>query len=120
MPDIDAYLTQRHRQGIDAGARAVRAWQRIQDRPTSITVFRLDTAQTVRIEHRQPAEQQANVGVVSRQIVTVFGVVGHPDETIVDTDLQRGDRFVLGESEYEIVEVAYYPGELQATGERIS
>ncbi len=120
MPDIGAYLTQHRWQSIDAGARAVRAWQRIQDRPTSITVFRLDTAQTVRIEYRQPTEQQVSIGAAARQVVTVFGVVGHPDETIADTDVQRGDRFVLGESEYEIVEVVYYPGELQATGERIS
>ena len=120
MPDIHAYLARRRPQGIGAAARAVRAWQRIQDRPTAMSTFRLGTAQTVRIEYRQAGEQQSEGGTLSRQAVLIFGVIGHPDGTVLDTDLRQGDRFVLDGSEYEIVAVMRYPGELQAIAERVS
>jgi hypothetical protein len=100
--------------------RAIEAWQRISDQPTSITIQRGDETldpQTVRLEFSDSAREDFDVrrgldiapGV---QRVIVFGVRQHPTEP--DTDLQRGDRFVIGLTEYEVIGVITAPGEVQA------
>lgn len=107
----------------DNTARAIAAWQRIQDQPSAIVIRRAGTAldpQTVRIEFSDAAREDMDVrrglnvtpGV---QRVIVFGVKGHP--TVADTDIQRADRFVLGDTEYEVIGVIAAAGEVQAVGE---
>jgi hypothetical protein len=109
----------------DVVARAVEAWGRIDEQPTTITIRRgtasggsltLD-AQTVRIEFGDSAREDL---VVRRglniapgvQRAVVFGVRNHP--TVSDTDIQRGDRFVIDATEFEVIAVIRAPGEAQA------
>lgn len=113
--------------GIDESTRAKRAWSRIQRWSTPITVRRGATtlsAQAVRIvfstqqidrvgrgENTMPGEKDA----------VVFGVKNHPDVTILDTNLQRDDTFVIDNSKYRIVDVNdVIPGEIQADAVRTS
>lgn len=100
--------------------RALEAWQRIGDQPTTIAIQRgtvtLDP-QTVRIEFSNSAREDLDLrsglditpGV---QRAVVFGVRQHPTEP--DTDIQRGDRFVVELTEYEVIGVISAPGEVQA------
>ena len=121
MPSYDGWLGNRN-YSINAERRAVRAWARIQDRPTSITVYRgstAQTAQTVRIEYDSGAGQEIReAGQASIQKLIVFGVQDHPEED--DTDLQKDDRFTLADGNYRVVSVIYVPGEIQAKAERIT
>lgn len=98
------------------GDRAADAWRRIQDKPTSIVLKRGTTlldAQTVRIEFSSGAnEQPAPTATPGFLNVTIFGVKDHP--TVSDTDIQRGDRVVLENTEYEVVGVIASIGEVQA------
>ena len=49
------------------------------------------------------------------QRAVVFGVRDHA--TVADTDIQRADRFVLGDTEYEVIGVIAVVGEVQAVCE---
>jgi hypothetical protein len=113
MPDFDAWRDQTQ-------ARAVEAWDRIREQPTTITIRRnggvLD-AQTVRIEFNDGAREDATLrrgldvtpGV---QRAVAFGVRHHP--VIPDTDIERGDRFVVGVTEFEVIGVIEAAGGVQA------
>ncbi|MBI1257587.1 MAG: hypothetical protein GC204_08960 [Chloroflexi bacterium] len=113
MPDFAAWRS-------DAQAWAADAWQRISEKATTITIRRggetLD-AQTVRIEYGDTAREDATLrrgldvtpGV---QRAVVFGLRHHP--TVADTDIQRGDRFVVGATEFEVIGVITGVGEVQA------
>ena len=121
MPDLDALLSGRGFRVIGAG-RAARAWQRIQDRSTSITVYRagipLD-AQTVRIEFDSAsANLRREAGEAAVKDVILFGVKDHP--TVDDTDLAKNDEFKLADGSYRVIDVIEVPGEVQARAERIS
>ena len=124
MPDLYGYLAQREHRGIDNVARAVEAWKRIEDRSSSIVVWRgnppaAQTAQTVRIEfdvERGRFEKDAGTAAVKRGVI--FGVRDHPTET--DTDLQKDDRVTLADGDYRVVDVIYVPGEVQAGMQRIT
>lgn len=116
MPDFAAWRD-------DTTARAEAAWTRIQQRPVSITIRRgtdmLDE-QTVRVELSSSAREDLDVRrglnlLPGVQRAVVFGVRNHP--TVADTDIQRGDRFVLAQTEYEVIAVIVLPGEVQATCE---
>jgi hypothetical protein len=107
---------------IDAGSRAVAAWNRIQDRATDITLIRNGVKlaqQTVRVEvgaaGGEIRQDNSQLGTIGTQSVTVFGIQGHP--TKPDTDIQRKDRFVLNGKEYDITGITLFPGEIQAFGE---
>lgn len=115
MPDVTAYLKA---SAPSETVRAVMAWLRISEVPTEITIDRVGTAQTVRIEHHtvQTVSGAEGTGAVAR--VTVFGVRGHP--TVPDTDIQRGDRFAVADDLYEVVLTVALPGEVQAFAERIA
>lgn len=99
--------------------RAVDAWRRISDKPTSITVKRgtsLLSAQTVRIEYDSGVQEvETPAGEKSVQKLIVFGVKDHP--AVTNTDLQRGDRFVLNNLEFEVMAIVYQTGEIQAQAE---
>lgn len=106
--------------GINASLRAVDAWNRILQRPYSITLRRDGasvSAQTVRVEvqNNKPTRQQTAMGERPLQQVIVFGVKGHP--SITDTSMVIGDRFVYESKEYRMVSVSTQPGEIQGFGE---
>lgn len=105
----------------DEVADAVASWNSILDFPFSIVIKRGVTklaAQTVRVSvldsSELPQGSSAQLGTMGVQSVTVFGVRNHP--TISDTDIKRGDRFILGGKEYEIDVVNELRGKVQATG----
>ncbi len=121
MPDLDAWLSQRGRRAISAATRAVRAWQRILDRPSSVVVYRggaAQAAQTVRVEFEGGATFRREAGEASARTVTLLGVADHPEEA--DTDLRKGDRFTLAGAQYEVKDVIAVPGEIQARAERLT
>ncbi|HVU10684.1 MAG TPA: hypothetical protein VHD90_05370 [Phototrophicaceae bacterium] len=113
MPDFAAW-------GDDSQARARDAWARIEDQPTTITIQRGSTtlaAQTVRIEFSNAAREDVGLReglnvVPGVQRAVMFGVRNHP--TVVDTNVERGDRFVIGATEFEVVGVIVAAGEVQA------
>jgi len=121
MPDLNAWLSQRGRRGLPTTARAVRAWQRILDRPSSVVVYRGGTAQaaqTVRVEFGDVVNARRDAGEASARTVTLLGVADHPEAA--DTDLRKGDRFTLAGAQYEVVDVIAAPGEIQARAERLT
>ena len=74
----------------------------------------------VRIEVGNNAREDLSVRqglniVPGVQQAVVFGVRGHP--MIADTDIRRGDRFVVGATEYEVLGVSEAAGEVQAVCE---
>jgi hypothetical protein len=128
MPDIDAYVYGSTKAdsayGIDAAARAVDAWRRIQDKPTSITVLRTSgdlDPQTVRLELPTSSQDQLGQGgrTAGRSAV-VLGVKNHPDSDVADTDIQKGDRFLVAAegAEYKVLDIVFYAGQVQAFAER--
>ena len=122
MPNFSAWLSS-HSPIVSASDRAVLAWRRINDKPTSIVVNRDGSVlppQTVRLEYSE-AERSSigEAGVVSmiRKII-VFGVVNHP--SVADTDLRYGDRFAFGGVVFHVQMVMPTLGEIQATAEAMT
>lgn len=109
---------------ISEDTRAVQAWNRITDKPTSV-VFRtpadVDLAsQTVRIESDSNAtENESTAGKAPTRKVIVFGVVNHPSSSIADTNMQEGYRFNYGNDQYRIMDVVVTLGELQGIAEAV-
>lgn len=109
--------------GDTIAARAIAAWQRIQDRPTTLIVRRTGAAlaaQTVRVDYTVGGREDEDVELNPHSLpgiarVLIYGVRGHATQP--DTDLRRGDRAVIMGGEVEIVAVAFPPGELIATAE---
>jgi hypothetical protein len=96
--------------------RAADAWQRINEKPTSIVLRTAAgatrAAQTVRVEFDNtatPAESAA--GVAPKRKVIVFGIRGHA--TLADTLMAEGDRFVLDGDELRCVDIIVTLGEIQ-------
>lgn len=117
MPNFDTYW--QSAATIDATSRAVDAWNRILDKPTSITLQGAVADITVRIEHDgDPHEQPGTAGRAYSLSCTVFGVKGHPNVTVADTVIVPGDKFALtanGKTTVYVVErVIELPGEIQA------
>lgn len=120
MPDEAAWLAKGTLESMTAAVRAVLTWRHIRARPTSVVLLRgatLLAAQTVRIEEAPAGERSGPAAVSAKRSVTVFGVTGHPDATVLDTDIQRGDRFNYGGAQYKVVDVLTYPGQLQCVAE---
>lgn len=116
MPSFESW--RRHKRTADASA--VEAWERINEQATTITIRRdaetLDP-QTVRIEFGSSAREDMDVRrglniVPGVQRAVAFGVRNHP--TVADTDIQRGDRFVVEITEFEVIALIAAPGEVQA------
>ncbi|MCZ2099715.1 MAG: hypothetical protein LC121_26325 [Anaerolineae bacterium] len=113
MPDFDTWRG-------NTQARAVEAWARISEQPTTITIRRgMETLdpQTVRVEYGDSAREDLDVRrglniVPGVQRAVMFGVRNHP--TVADTNIQRSDRFVVDTTEFEVVAVIPAPGEVQA------
>lgn len=104
----------------DAAARAVAAWNRIQDKPTGLA-FRTQAGtfldeQTVRIESDSSSSASTSqAGKAATRRVVVFGVRDHPTET--DTDLKPGYRFVYDEVEFRVMSIIKTIGEVQGFAE---
>lgn len=109
---------------INGEAIAKSKWRLIQRNPTSITIYRDGAtlaAQTVRItvdsRVMNQAENEAG-GRMSERACIVHGIRQHP--TVTDTDIRVNDRFAIGETSYEVYEVAILPGGIQAMCQRWS
>lgn len=121
MPDFNAWLGLPSALDDDA-QRAVRAWRRIQDRPSSVVLIRggVDqTAQTVRIEYERviTGMSVSETGQTPVQRIIIFGVKGHPDGTVLNTSLQVNDRFRYDGRWFELTSIVEHPGEIQGFGE---
>lgn len=122
MPSLDAMLSSGS--PIDEGHRAALAWRRISEKPTSIVIKRGNTtldAQTVRIEFSEASNQRMGAsGEGSVRDVILFGVLNHPDASVDDTNIRKGDRFVYLNSEYQVRDLVFTLGEVQAHAEAVS
>ena len=126
MADFAAWLTTSDsalRPATNEAERAALAWQRINDKPSSVT-FRTNagtdlTAQTVRVESDNTASDTiAAAGKAARRGLIVFGVRNH--DTVTDTDMAAGYRFVFNSGEYRISSVITTLGEVQGIAEAVS
>lgn len=120
MPTLDNWFNASGAFAISASARAADAWRRIQDKPTSITLVRNGSdlaAQTVRLEYDNTSNdtEAGGAGKSSKRSLTVFGVKGHA--TVADTNILRSDRFAINGVKYQVIDVIYSIGELQAKAE---
>lgn len=107
---------------IDPATRAVAAWRRIQEKPSTLTVVRLTPITgartthevTVRLEFDNNSDEYATVGTMGVNIMgecLVFGVRDHPTEP--DCDLRRDDVFYYEGFNFRIINVIPTIGELQ-------
>lgn len=105
-----------------AASRAIAAWARINDKPTSIA-FRTQTgtdlsAQVVRIEYDNTvSESMDSSGRAPVRALTIFGIQDHPTED--DTVIAEGYRVIVDNDEYVVRDVIYTIGEVQARAEAI-
>jgi hypothetical protein len=114
---------------IDDAARAERVWVKIQRKPVSVVFTRqgvitddaLPTGpitlapQTVKIvRDNRPSEVRGEAGEGIQLQCVVCGVKDHPDSTVPDTDIERGDTFELDGDHYIVDYVNLVPGGKQA------
>ncbi len=103
---------------LSPAQRAINAWQRINDKPSSITIYRnavAQTAQTVRIEFDDGSKQDTLSkagGTTNERELVIFGVKDHP--SITTTDIKDDDSFVYDSQTYQVKGVIRLPGEVQA------
>lgn len=118
--NFNAWLTET--EAIDEEPRAVRAWNHINDKPTSVAFRKPDgttlDAQTVRLESDNSAsESEAVSGAAPVRKLVIFGVANHPDSGVADTDIGEGYRFVHQNDAYRVVDVIETLGEVQGIAE---
>lgn len=123
MPNLNAWLTSG---GLPlAGDRANDAWRRIQDKPSTVAVWREGAYhhnETVRIEWNNgtnvtPSAQSPN-SVTAITEVVIFGVNGHDTQT--NTDIKEGDEVWLSGESFIVKDSLITIGELQARAVRIT
>lgn len=123
MPNFALWHSDPYGRIVSTEDRAVRAWNRINDKPSEITVRRpgiSDFTQVVRIEYFQGQALRGDtnpLGNVAKQTLIIYGVLNHPDTNIADTDLQVGDRFIYEYREFVIQTTLNTIGEIQAQAE---
>ncbi len=96
--------------------RAAEAWQRINDKPLSITLKQASgtnrAAQVVRVESDNSATPgESAAGAAPTRKVIVFGIRNHA--TLPDTAIAEGDRFVYAGDLYTCVDIILQTGEVQ-------
>lgn len=105
----------------DASDRADAAWDRINEKPSSIRFIRGNNpkvtlpAQTIRIEYSNQtsnSEPKGGAGMSGSQRAIIFGIRGH--ETEPDTDVLRDDRFAFNGQQFRVITVIFQTGEKQA------
>jgi hypothetical protein len=104
---------------------AGRAWTRIQYNPTSIILTRGSitlAAQTVSIHDGNEEQHIEGTGGAqgSKRETIIFGVKGHPDDAVADTDIKRGDKFSRNGRLYVVTDVTEKFGSVQAWTEAVS
>lgn len=125
MPNVDNWFASNRIARPEATSRAVAAWNRILDKPSIIRVVGSATDQTARIEYDNANSRpvQGETAKSSLRTLVIFGVKGHPDPAVIDTELVTGNRILFdagdGLEEYEIRDVVLTHGELQANGYRM-
>lgn len=110
---------------INYAVRAERTWLRIQRDPVSVSFIKPRlvagdgtvtpatalAAQTVRIAPDNRATPVEGVaGAAPRRHAIVYGVRGHPDAAVVDTDMEEGYTFQLDGDNYRCMDVILVPG----------
>lgn len=116
MPEMSIYL------GSPEPKRAEKIWQRILERPASIVIVRNRTralaVQTVRVEYMTASRdhESKDMSISASRDVIIYGVRNHPDETVRDTDIQRGDRFTYNGQTWVVDNVVFVLGGIQAKG----
>lgn len=94
---------------------AVDTWIAVLQDPIVITLFRGNTI-TVRLafDSSPRGDIVGNVSILTPRNLLLLGVYGHPDVTVVDTDIVHGDRFVYENDEFEVMDVIKVFGSVQA------
>jgi flagellar basal body rod protein FlgG len=125
MPDYDAWLSTTTQYAPTASSRADDAYRRIQDKPSTVAVWRAGAYhhdETVRIEwgngtNVTPSAQSPNTVAAITEVV-LFGINGHDTET--DTDIVEGDEIALSGESFVVKDSLITTGELQARAVRIT
>lgn len=119
MSDFNVWLTDT--EAIAETERATLAWSRIQDKPSTVS-FKTTTgailgAQTVRIEPDDKATAEGSESGMTGHMryCIIFGVINH--DTVTDTDMEEGYRFVLNNDEYRVMDVLITLGSIQGNAE---
>lgn len=113
---------------INTAARAVSMWAMMSRRPSTMTFTRpkvvhkdgtvtppVTISQIVRVEYdNRPTIAQGVAGVAPILQAVIYGVVGHPDESIADTDIDEGYEFDWDGNHFRITDVIPVPGGVQA------
>lgn len=116
---VTGTLTTANQRTTRAQQRAADAWQRIQDKPTTVTLKTAAgvarAAQTVRLEwDNRSGTAESDAGTTPRMNVIVYGIRDHA--TLSDTAMAEGDRFVYLGDAYVIEDVILQQGEIQGVG----
>jgi hypothetical protein len=123
VPNINSWLTTG---SIPLAAdRAVDAWRRIQDKPSTVAVWRAGAYhhdEVVRIEwgngtNVTPSAQSPNTVAAITEVV-LFGINGHA--TLTSTDIKEGDEIWLAGESFVVKDSLITTGELQARAVRIT
>lgn len=129
MSDFNLWLTDT--ESIAESKRATLAWSRIQDKPSTVSFKTPDgsilAAQTVRVEVADRSSMSTgSVGNRSSGIsgmtgasrtCVIFGVINH--DTVADTVMEEGYRFILNNDAYRVVDVIVTLGSVQGNAEII-
>lgn len=119
MSDFNLWLSDT--EPITEPERAALAYSRILAKPTVVTFLKPSgatlAAQTVRVEPDDKAtDMMGGDGMTGpMRYCVIFGVVNH--DTITDTDMQEGYRFILDNDEYRITDVIVTLGSIQGNAE---
>jgi hypothetical protein len=118
MPNMDNWGNSSRLGRPNAQSRAAAAWNRIQDKPSVITVVGSVTPQTVRIEfdNSNPRAVEGTPSAADMSTLVIFGIRDHA--TLPDTALATGDRIIFENEEYEVQDVVKTIGEIQARAYR--
>ena len=105
---------------LTAASKAAIQWSRIQEKPTAITFLTPAGAtlasQVVRLENDSIAMvKEGGSGLGASRKLYIMGVVDH--ETVTDTDIEEGYRFVLDNDEYRVTDVLLTIGQKQGYAE---
>jgi hypothetical protein len=125
MPDYDAWRSTTNQFAPTASSRADDAWKRINDKPSTVAVWRAGAYhhdETVRIEWNNgtnvtPSAQSPN-SVTAITEVVLFGINGHA--TLTSTDIKEGDEIWLAGESFIVKDSLITTGELQARAVRIT
>lgn len=105
---------------------AARTWSLIQESPSSVVLVRgADTtlsAQTFRVTMSTGGNARKGESNAESQVTdaVLFGVKNHPDSSVADANIRRGDRFSLDGQMYRVTGVIVVAGGVQARAEMIS